>query len=136
MNGIERQAEFEKELKSLVNRYSIENASNTPDYILAQYLVDCLAVYAAAVQKRETWFGRDGRPTEVKPTAPIFMTTPSEKTAEEIAYESLVKAITSARASGFREGWMDRQEQMELTITTMRTPVYVNPYAPKEPKDG
>ena len=54
---------FEKELEGLINRYSKENASNTPDFVLAQYLISCLAAYNIAIQQRETWYGRDARPT-------------------------------------------------------------------------
>ncbi len=54
-----------EDIRSVVNRYSAENASNTPDFILAQYLETCLAAFNVAVQQRETWYGRDARPTEV-----------------------------------------------------------------------
>lgn len=53
---------FEAELTHLLNRYSQENGSNTPDFILAQYLTACLAAWNTAVQQRETWYGRDARP--------------------------------------------------------------------------
>ena len=53
---------FEKELQHLINRHNQENASNTPDFILAQYLAACLAAFNQAVQQRETWYGRDGQP--------------------------------------------------------------------------
>ena len=46
-------------LASTLNRFSAENASNTPDFILAQYLLWCLAAWNQAVQQRETWYGRD-----------------------------------------------------------------------------
>lgn len=54
---------FEKDLEALLNRYSQENASNTPDFILAQYLVACLAAWNTGVQQRETWYGRNAAPT-------------------------------------------------------------------------
>lgn len=54
---------FEKELTALLNRYSMENASNTPDFILAQYLRAALLAFDTAVQQRETWYGRDPRPS-------------------------------------------------------------------------
>jgi len=57
--------EFVDQLSDLLNRHSKENASNTPDFILAQYLVACLAAWNTATQQRETWYGRDGRPSEV-----------------------------------------------------------------------
>ena len=55
---------FRKELEQLINRYSKENDSNTPDFILAQYLQDCLNTFNVAVQQRETWYGRDARPEQ------------------------------------------------------------------------
>ena len=57
-------SEFQEELQHLINRHSQENASNTPDFILAQYLAGCLAAWNQAVQQRETWHGRDARPVE------------------------------------------------------------------------
>lgn len=55
--------EFVDQLCDLLNRHSQENASNTPDFILAQYLVACLAAWNTATQQRETWYGRDARPS-------------------------------------------------------------------------
>lgn len=54
---------FEKELRDLINRHSKESASNTPDFILAQYMAGCLENFETAIQQRETWYGRDARPT-------------------------------------------------------------------------
>ena len=68
---------FEKELQHLLNRHSQENASNTPDFILAQYLVGCLAAFNVATQQRETWYGRDARPGQ-----PAFPTTEAEPPQE------------------------------------------------------
>lgn len=49
---------LEKDLAAVLNRYSRENASNTPDFILAQYLAGCLNVWDNAVRLREHWYGR------------------------------------------------------------------------------
>lgn len=54
---------FLLDLTHLINRYSRENESNTPDFILAQYLEGCLAAFTTATQQRETWYGRDARPS-------------------------------------------------------------------------
>ena len=56
--------DFRKDLEALINRHSMESASNTPDWILARFLENCLTVFGVAVQQRETWHGRDGRPSE------------------------------------------------------------------------
>lgn len=55
--------QFSQRLVHLLNGHSRENASNTPDFILAQYLLACLAAWNTGVQQRETWYGRDARPT-------------------------------------------------------------------------
>lgn len=65
-------SDFEKELQSLINRHSQENASNTPDFILAQYLAGCLGVFNTAVQQRETWHGRDARPGALTAVAVVL----------------------------------------------------------------
>ena len=55
--------DLEHALASGLNRYSAENPSNTPDWILAQFLLGCLAAWNQGVQQRETWYGRDARPS-------------------------------------------------------------------------
>jgi len=50
---------FIGELESLVNRYSMENASDTPDFILAGFMQDCLNSFNLAVNGREKWYGRE-----------------------------------------------------------------------------
>jgi len=54
---------FENELRELLNRHSVENDSNTPDFILAKYLTACIYAWNAAIQQREIWYGRDGHPS-------------------------------------------------------------------------
>ncbi len=49
---------FEEELENLINRHSQENASNTPDYILASYLSNCLDAFNQATYKRELHYNR------------------------------------------------------------------------------
>lgn len=47
---------FKKELEILINRYSLENASNTPDFLLAEYLYNCLNAFNLTTQQRTSWF--------------------------------------------------------------------------------
>lgn len=47
---------LKKELETLINRNSIEGKSDTPDFILANYLADCLKVYAKTVKARDNWY--------------------------------------------------------------------------------
>lgn len=52
-------SDFRRELSSLINAHSKENGSDTPDWILAEYMADCLASFDLAVKRREKWHGRD-----------------------------------------------------------------------------
>ena len=54
--------EMEEEIRSIINKCSRENVSNTPDFVLAQYLIACLEAFERATQQREHWYGRDARP--------------------------------------------------------------------------
>ena len=60
--NILRESEFEKELERLLNRYSMENGSNTPDFILARYLKGCLRLFNTALNTRAGWYGRHDAP--------------------------------------------------------------------------
>ena len=51
----ERENEFKKELAALINKYSLENGSDTPDYILADYFLDCLKAYEKASVNIVNW---------------------------------------------------------------------------------
>lgn len=53
-----RQSAFNQELTQLLNKYSKENNSDTPDFILCKYLNKCLDAFAMASQLRERWYGR------------------------------------------------------------------------------
>jgi hypothetical protein len=56
---------FEKELEQLINKHSIENESNTPDFILSRYLMNCLQSYEIALDSREKWYGRKDKNSSV-----------------------------------------------------------------------
>jgi hypothetical protein len=51
--------EFEERLRAILNGMSMEQHSNTPDFILARYLLRCLEAFDCAVESREEWYGRD-----------------------------------------------------------------------------
>jgi hypothetical protein len=50
---------FEEEVRKAINGHSMENGSDTPDFLLAEYLSDCLATWNKTVRKREEWYGRN-----------------------------------------------------------------------------
>ena len=55
------------ELEQLLNRHSMEQRSNTPDFILAEYLIACLRAYEGAVERRAQWYGHMDTPTGEEP---------------------------------------------------------------------
>lgn len=50
---------FRDALEHTINSYSMENGSDTPDFILAAYLNHCLVAFDATVIARDAWYGRD-----------------------------------------------------------------------------
>lgn len=50
----DRNSEFLRELTALINKHSMENQSNTPDFVLAKYLVGCLDNFAIATAGRDS----------------------------------------------------------------------------------
>ena len=59
------ESRFQKELAALLNSHSQENASNTPDFMLAQFLIACLKAWNETTIAREAWYGR--APVHIKP---------------------------------------------------------------------
>lgn len=59
---------FEKELAGLINKHNMESDSDTPDFILAEYLRRCLEPFNKAVVRREVCLGREKQgPITVEP---------------------------------------------------------------------
>ena len=52
------------ELKGILNAASRENASETPDFILAEYMLSCLEAFETGVRAREEWHGREVKQLE------------------------------------------------------------------------
>lgn len=85
------ETEFEKELAALINKHSYEQHSDTPDFILAEYLVCCLRVFNLAMLRREGWYGRGPKvaPT-VALTAPPSVLPPGTYLTEVSAPEEVM----------------------------------------------
>ena len=57
---------FEQKLRELINRYCLENESDTPDFILAEYMIDCLDAFTDATRARDKWYGHETRWNETE----------------------------------------------------------------------
>jgi len=61
----EKRIALHKALQHLINCNSLENDSNTPDWMLADYLIACLDAWNEGVQAREKWYGREPKAVPV-----------------------------------------------------------------------
>ena len=48
---------FHQALSELLNSYNMEAVSNTPDFILARYIRNCMIAFDTAVNARSVWYG-------------------------------------------------------------------------------
>lgn len=46
-----------KKLEEAINSVSAESGSNTPDFVLADFLISCLVAYDCATIRRDEWYG-------------------------------------------------------------------------------
>ena len=51
-----KKRDFRKDIERLINKHSRENASNTPDFILAEYVSRCLDAFDLATRSRDNWY--------------------------------------------------------------------------------
>ena len=55
----EEETSLAQDIAVLLNKHSMENKSNTPDFILAKFLTECLLTWNRATRERERFFGRN-----------------------------------------------------------------------------
>lgn len=55
------QTKFRLELEQVINRNNVEIGSNTPDFILAEYLLQSIDAFDKAVKAREQWYGVENK---------------------------------------------------------------------------
>lgn len=58
--------EFKEELRQLINKHSIENDSQTPDWCIASYLINCLTAMNCVINGRDIWYEDDKKLTVTK----------------------------------------------------------------------
>jgi hypothetical protein len=75
----EKMEDFKTQLTELINREGLENGSDTPDFILAEYLINCLLVYEVAIQSRTKWHGPVGTPSVTEPPCAPVKEAPCDK---------------------------------------------------------
>lgn len=58
---VHEQKTFAQELTALINKHSMENRSNTPDWILMEFLVKSLEAWELATGLRDRYYGDGNR---------------------------------------------------------------------------
>ncbi len=53
----EEETSLAQDIAALINEHSMENRSNTPDFILAAFLTACLLSWNRATRDRDRWWG-------------------------------------------------------------------------------
>jgi hypothetical protein len=54
-----RYMDFLKDLEHLINKHSMEHKSaDTPDFLLAEYIGNCLKIFDSVVRKRDAWYNK------------------------------------------------------------------------------
>jgi hypothetical protein len=110
--------QFRKEIEEAINRNSMENGSDTPNFILADYLRDCLTTYDRTVKAREKWYGRSLKNDQSE--APPVNGTPGP------AYEELVATIDmlGVALAGHNHTWTPEQRSAYERATTQAPNFY------------
>lgn len=62
---------FEEQLRQLINRECLENKSDTPDWILATYLVACLDAFNKGVNRRRVYTTNQEGSTDMREYGPV-----------------------------------------------------------------
>ena len=72
-NHPDKLQDLEKDISDLLNKRSIDSLCNTPDYIIASMLINCLVGYIDAVNELARWYepdvvtvDGDGKATDIK----------------------------------------------------------------------
>jgi hypothetical protein len=124
-------AEFEE----TINRHCAENGSDTPDFILAEYLSGCLGIFDRTLRAREHWYGR--KLTMEAPGAVAgWMPTPKQGERAE-----MLRVIRAAHGTGYSKGVgpciccycqePDPDAPMEDTRELLQAPPFVHVPAPE-----
>ena len=56
LDQMQKEANIRKDFEHIINKYSLENESNTPDFILAGFLLECLKVFQMSTKARDKWY--------------------------------------------------------------------------------
>lgn len=93
---------LKEDIADVINRYSRENRSNTPDFILAEMLSGVLGVFEMGIRSRDKWYGIAPEPGKSKEPGIHVLYTPAtlKKVHEKLgSLQTDVKRVAEGSAS-------------------------------------
>lgn len=108
-----REQTFHQALCSVLNRFSKENGSNTPDFVLADHVAACLANFDMASKDRERWYGVELRPGDG---------SQAELRALRADVERKDAALQRVRTCFLQSGELSAGSVLDLVITAALAP--------------
>ena len=122
-NDAKPRPSFKQALSTLINQYSKENGSDTPDFILAKFLTDSLKAFNKATNRREEWYEDDKLP-ECKSFGPWNISV-EEQLCEKLS-EDIISQMNQVK--------MKDNKYHSGTVTTSSYPYNVEFIISYEPK--
>lgn len=123
---MKNQVAFTDELCGLINRHSLESGSNTPDFILADFLFDCAEAFDRAVKTRETWYAGDAESGQYKPQS-------REDELEDLLHKTL-PVIVHAKETYVRYGNLEEAANLRDLELSVRQATGEPPKKQEKPK--
>ena len=112
-----------KEFAGAVNRLSMENGSNTPDWIIGDFIAAVLTAFDSAVNAREKWYGRtaplpEALRQEKEPDVPQPMESNSMLTEEilRLRSEAARRRLRPEEVAAIRDACPNTMEQQKILI--------------------
>jgi hypothetical protein len=74
---------FRKQIAAVINMEGRENNSNTPDFLLAEFMESCLVAAEHLIGAREDWYGYHSKPGHLSATESVLL-RPSPEQVEQL----------------------------------------------------
>lgn len=74
--------DFQGDLQSVLNRHCQEGFSNTPDFLLAEFIGKCIEAFNEATKARDSWYGVNLRPATSPPASLVLDSCDHGKVAD------------------------------------------------------
>ena len=94
--GKEKKMSLKEDLTTAINKNSAENDSDTPDFILASYLIDCLEAFNKIHKSRSAWYGISPYTLHEKTSLELSLKVKEFDMDYKKAYLELIMAVVRA----------------------------------------